>query len=96
MLKLLVIGQGTNILGHKNRGEGGHVSQNWVSILLTRLSFSLWTLRSKIPYLDFSVNVSVHIRTKDLVARGFKITQLLRAEIYIISRKRSFLGLELG
>ena len=56
-------------------------SQNWVSIFLTRLSFSLWTLGAKSPYLDFSVNVSIHIRTKDLVARGFKIIQLLRADI---------------
>ena len=27
-------------------------SQNWVSIFLTALSFSLWTLRSKSPYFD--------------------------------------------
>ena len=57
------------------------ISYHRIGFHLTRLSFSLWTLRSKSPYLDFSVNVSIHIRTKDLVARGFKIIQLLRADI---------------
>ena len=32
-------------------------------------------------FVDFSINVSIHIRTKELVARGFKIIQLLRADI---------------
>ena len=50
------------------------------------------TLASKIPYLDFSVNVSIHIITKDLVVQGFKIIQLLRADIWIIFRKWSFWG----
>ena len=27
---------------------------------------------SKSPYLDISIDVSIHIRTKDVVTRGFK------------------------
>ena len=48
---------------------------------LNKIIVSLSTLRPKSPCLDFSIDVSIHIRTKDLVARGFKIIELLRAEI---------------
>ena len=49
------------------------VSQNGVATFLTRLAFSLWTLRSKNLHLDFLFDVSVHVRTKpDLVGAWFQ------------------------